>query len=143
MTLVAATVPFVAHAESDPRHVGELHQAISPVAMILTGGEILQLGADIEFAVDFVFTVEDEDIALHILLSIFGGSILHARILELVHIHEGHLEGRGELLLNLEIEIEIIGLSPSEEGGGRTVSSPEIAVHPFRILPIFERANIA
>ena len=101
-----AAVPHVAHGKHEVGECRELYECIAPVALILTGREVLQLAAQGVAAIDFVLTFEHADIrTYHTSLSLYDSLIIL-----LVHIHGIELEILGDTLLQLQVDILIIKL---------------------------------
>ena len=106
-------VPFVAHGEHPVGQHGEFEQRKCPVALVLLGRQILQLTAQRQFFVHFILALRHENVAVnHSAFALDDGLVV-----ALVHIHQIQLEIAAQTLVDLDVQVLIIGfVAPFPEG---------------------------
>ena len=101
-----ATVPLVADGEHPVGQHRQFEQCKSPVALVLLGGQILQFAAQSQFFVHFILALGHENVAVnHTAFTLDDGFVV-----ALVHIHQVQLEIAAQTLVDLDVQVLIIGL---------------------------------
>lgn len=117
-----AAVVHVGNGEHPVGQEREFEQSVEPVAVVLVGGEVLQLSAQGELAVYAVFRVGHEYVGMY-----HAAVPLNYRlVVKLVHVHKVQAEGARERLFYLYVEVLIVGfVAPLEEGRAVAVGACE------------------
>ena len=101
-----AAVPLVADGEHPVGQPREFEQCKCPVALILLRGEVLQLAAKGELLINLVLAISHEDIRVYHTSVTFHDGLVVA----LIHVHQVQLEVLRDTLVDLDVQVLIVGL---------------------------------